>query len=728
MNRPHRSRSRSQERGKLVKLMVQKMGQNLSDMDIKSQLCQFGEVQNIMMAQAGGNLQKVFLDLKLNNSNVDEVLNYVNKHLKANGWNIMEVGRDTNPMLGVIPSHNVQNSMYAPQMQGSMYPYGMGGPNMMSGVPMFYPQNPLSAPNPHGLPPHGQRPQPMMHGGYAQQGHMIPINPMRVVHPPPGRPTPTPIQGLSNNSGSQNSKALEEKIEVTQEMLKNLKVLKSPDRMMQLLKLEPDIVQKLALGLANENHLSLVVHNIKVREIWVGNLVEETTDQDVRNAFSTYGKIESVEMFNKPNQIFAFLKYFKVKQAAKAFENIDNLSVAMRLNLRISYSDFTKRNNIVGDSPTLEDNYEDLAPYLFMAYNSGVILPKVKYLQKRLSEFGKIKGILLKPSYNSNFKSFVVVEFETTEQAIKARKYYLLNEKSSKRRFKLGTKDIDINVLTKVPEFRRFEITSQMIKVTPNLMGHSIKNTLLSKLKGKTLNEEIQEIFEPLPDKKVATPTKEPELKQAVSTQKMMQEYIENKSLVNKYSLVWSGVVYRGKKKHFFTDALQVAGDSELSAAIPERLILSHKASLKDVIQRKRVGVVAFVPANKVAYPEFMEVLRGFDIVGISFQIKKYMLFIIPYSEKVKELVPELDSSTFVGIIVEKGDADSEENYAKIAEDSEEIIVEGGLDDKKDKIVKRHDYQSNKEEIESESEENYSDSQDNQESPEESDADQEYDN
>lgn len=174
-------------------------------------------------------------------------------------------------------------------------------------------------------------------------------------------------------------------------MLKNLKVLKNPDRMMQLLKLEPDVVQKLILNLANENHLSLVVHNIKVREIWVGNLVEETTEQDVRNAFSAYGKIESVEMFNKPNQIFAFLKYYKVKQANKAFENIDNLSVAMRLNLRISYSDFTKRNNIVGDSPTLEDNFEDLTPYLFMAYNSGTILPKMLHLQKDLQSLEKSK-------------------------------------------------------------------------------------------------------------------------------------------------------------------------------------------------------------------------------------------------------------------------------------------------------------------------------------------------
>ena len=727
MHRGGRSRSRSQERGKLVKFLLNKQGPPLSELDIKGQLCQFGEVQSLVVVSNSPGLQKVILDVKLKNSPIEEVLNFVNTHLRSNGWNIVEIGKESSSMVGGM----MQNPQMMHQMHSGMYSFGMGGGQMMSGVPIFYQHNPLNANPLHAMPPQPPpgRPHSMMHmqnqGSFMPQ-QMIPMNPMRVSQPQNSRPHPTPISSMTGIS-PQASRTAEEKIEITSDMMKNLKALKNPDRMMQLLKLEPDVVQKLALGLANENHLSLVVHNIKVREIWVGNLVEETTEQDVRNAFSVYGRIESVEMFNKPNQIFAFLKYYKVKQAAKAFENIDNLSLAMRLNLRISYSDFTKRNNIVGDNPTLEDNYEDLSPYLFMAYNSGINLPRIKHLQRRLSEFGKIKGILMKPSYNSNFKSFVVSEFENSEQAIKARKYYLLNDKASKRRFKLGNRDIDINVLTKVPEFRKFEITSQMIKVSPNLMGSSMKNALLSKLKGKTVNEEIQEIFASLPEKQVASPIIENELKSVPSTQKILQEYVENKQLIKRYNLVWSGIVYRGiKKKHFFADALHVSGDSDLTSSIPERLILSHKTSLKDVIQRKRIGVLAFTPANRVAYPEFMEVLQGFDLVGVSFQIKKYIIFVVPFNEKLKELVPELDSVSFVGIFVEKGDMDSEENFAKIAEDSEEIIVEGGLDDKKDKIVKRHDNQSRQEEIDSDSEENYSDSNDNQESPEESDADQDY--
>lgn len=724
MQRPARSRSRSQERGKLAKFMLHKLGPPLSDLEVKSHFCQFGEVQ--LVNNYGGNPQKVYVELKLSSTPLEEVLAYTNTHFRGKGWNLTETGKEGIGMQGL------GHQMGSGNPQGSMYQFQMGMHNMMGGVPIFHPHNPLSAPSfhtghgMHGV--HGQGPrqsgQPGMmmpnQGSYMPHGHMMGANPghMRVA-PPVMKPAPPP-------SPSQPSRApppAEDKVEATQEIMKNLKALKNPDRIMEFLKLEPDVVQKLVLDMANKHHLSLVVHNIKVREIWVGNLVEETTEQDVRNAFSMYGKIENVEMFKKPNQIFAFLKYFKVSQAAKAFENIDNLSVIMRLNLRISYSDFSKRNSIVGDNPQVDDNIEELTPYLFLAYNSGSNLPKVKYLKRRLSEFGQIKDILMKPSYNSNFKSFIVVEFETTEQAVKARKYYFLNDKAAKRRFRLGTRDIDINVLTKVSDMRKFEITSQMIKVGPSMSGNSLNSTILARLKGKTVAEEIQHIFRPLEEKSKEVIQEEPLLNKVQSNYvQMMEEYVENKKLAAKYDLSWSGTVYRGKKRHFFTDVLHIFGDKDLPAVLPERLILSHKTSFKDALSRKKVAVCACVPGNKVAYPEFMEMLKSFqeaDMVGVTFQIKKYIIYLVPYFEKLRDLVPELDSASFVAIFADKGESDTEDSIPKLAEDNEEVCV---LDDKKDRVMKRHD-NSKDEEYGSDSEDNYSDSADMQESPEESDND-----
>ena len=114
---------------------------------------------------------------------------------------------------------------------------------------------------------------------------------------PMGRPAP-PVHQPSVVQ-SQQPKPVEEKIEITKKMMSNLKILKNPTKMLEILKLDTDILQRLVLGLANESKLSLVVRNIKVREIWIGNLIEDTTKQDVDRAFSLYGKIESIELFNK---------------------------------------------------------------------------------------------------------------------------------------------------------------------------------------------------------------------------------------------------------------------------------------------------------------------------------------------------------------------------------------------------------------------------------------------
>lgn len=718
MQRPARSRSRSQERGKLAKFILHKLGPHLSDLEVKSHFCQFGEVQ--LVNNYGGNPQKVYVELKLANTPIEELLAYTNTHFRSKGWNLTETGKESmHPQLPAQPQQ-----MGHTGQPGSMYQYQMGMHGMMGGVPMFHPHNPLSAPtfhNAHAMhgavpsqPPRQQSQPGMM---MSSQGQYMPQNHMMRVAPPIMKPAPP----VSQPQPSRAPPPVEDKVEATPQVMNNLKALKSPDRIMELLKLEPDVVQKLILDMANKNHLSLVVHNIKVREIWVGNLVEETTEQDVRNAFSMYGKIENVEMFKKPNQIFAFLKYFKVSQAAKAFENIDNLSVIMRLNLRISYSDFSKRNSIVGDNPQIEDNLEELTPYLFLAYNSGSHLPKIKYLKRRLAEFGQVKDILMKPSYNSNFKSFVVIEFETVEQAVKARKYYFLNEKSAKRRFRLGTRDIDINVLIRVPDMRKFEITSQMIKVGPSQTGSSLNSTILARLKGKTVSEEIQHIFRPIEEKRKDEIEEEPLLNKMQSTNiKMMEEYIENKKLSARYDLTWSGTVYRGKKKHFFTDVLYVSGDKELPIAMPERLIMSHKTSFKDALSRKRLAICAFVPGNRVAYPEFMEMLRSFqdgDMVGATFQIKKYIVYLVPYHDKMRELIPELDPASFVGIFTEKGDTDTDDSIPRLAEENEEVCV---LDDKKDRVMQRHDSKQ-EHDYNSDSEDNYSDSADMQDSPEESD-------
>jgi len=697
------------------------MGQPTSEAVLKALFCVYGEVTRIQLHSTGFNTQLIILEMKLNNAiTTDHILNFMEKHYKHEGWYISIISPDQlypKPQVpGPIPAAN-----YLPNAAGQ----GVLGENMMARYPSYHMSHGSGTHPGMGMQKAGQGSLASFggqaiasHGQYMSQSMQMSqyYNAMRSNQNHMGGRPPAPPAPTMSGHGSSNPNQLpvlpEERIEVNEKMVKNLKILKNPSKMIELLKLDRDVLQKLVLGLANENKLSLVVHNIRVREIWVGNLNPETTESDVRHAFCEYGQIENIEMFNKSpqNQIFAFLKYYRVSQAARAFENIDNLSMAMKLNLRISYSDFSKRNGVVGDSSTVEDNLDDLTPYLFLAYSSGVNLPRQKNLLRRFAEFGKIKGVLMKPSYDNNFKSFIIIEFERVEEAVKARRYYSLQDKGAKRRSKLGARDIDINILTKVAEFRKFELPPQLMKNSSSENSAKL-NLVMSKLKSKNPNQEIQEIFEVKTDPKSAL-KKDPEI------EIMQEEFVENTGLTDKYELSWSGMVYRSKKCHFLADAHYVSGDIELGRSMPDRLILSHKTSIKEALSRKRIAIMAIVPTNSVAFKDFVDSLEDFqktDTVAITYQIKKTIFYLIPYHEKLKELIPELDKHSFVGILVERGETETEDLNSKLINDSEAAAVV--IEDKKDNVMRRHENPNTVDDFDSE-EDNYSNSLSNQDSPE----------
>lgn len=116
-----------------------------------------------------------------------------------------------------------------------------------------------------------------------------------------------------------------------------------------------DTLQNVILQLANNNKQALTAYNIRVREIWVGNLSPEINDRSLKAIFERFGPIENIEMFQKNNLTFAFIRFERVSQATKAFENQDELGLELRSPLKISFADFLKRTNIVGDSIEIVD-------------------------------------------------------------------------------------------------------------------------------------------------------------------------------------------------------------------------------------------------------------------------------------------------------------------------------------------------------------------------------------
>jgi RNA recognition motif-containing protein len=141
-----------------------------------------------------------------------------------------------------------------------------------------------------------------------------------------------------------------EQLGLPKESLDDLgKSLTDPEFFAKFLLLPTEKIYTLIHMLANNSRMALLAHNIRVREIWVGNLPNDITEKAIKSAFGMYGNVDKIEIFQKTNQTFCFLRYERADEANKAFDNSDKLSKLLRANLKMSYSDFLKRNVIVGN-------------------------------------------------------------------------------------------------------------------------------------------------------------------------------------------------------------------------------------------------------------------------------------------------------------------------------------------------------------------------------------------
>jgi hypothetical protein len=79
-------------------------------------------------------------------------------------------------------------------------------------------------------------------------------------------------------------------------------------------------------------------------------------------------------------------------------------------------------------------------------------IPGLKYYQNSFKEFGNIKDILFRPSQHEELKSFMLIEMETLDQALRIKDYYNNPEKGYKRKKILGGTSLEINILTEPQE------------------------------------------------------------------------------------------------------------------------------------------------------------------------------------------------------------------------------------------------------------------------------------
>lgn len=98
-----------------------------------------------------------------------------------------------------------------------------------------------------------------------------------------------------------------------------------------------------------------------------------------------------------------------------------------------------------------------MIPFLFLCYSNGTSIPKEAFLREKLSPFGTIVSVLMRPSYNTNLKSFVLIEYITVEEAIACRTAYTTEDENCMKRLKLGDKRLEVNILIGSKVMRPFE-------------------------------------------------------------------------------------------------------------------------------------------------------------------------------------------------------------------------------------------------------------------------------
>ena len=156
-------------------------------------------------------------------------------------------------------------------------------------------------------------------------------------------------------------------------------------------------------------------NNIKIREIFVENLPPWTNEKDLYIKFFIYGEISKIELKSFGDNKNAFIKFRLVSSAMKALENENNTKYIGSI-IKISFSDFRQRKDVIGDEIGYELN-EDNCKLIVICLNKNVESANEENAADIFENFGKIKNICI---LNINDRNHIFVEYYKYEDAKKA--------------------------------------------------------------------------------------------------------------------------------------------------------------------------------------------------------------------------------------------------------------------------------------------------------------------
>lgn len=375
----------------------------------------------------------------------------------------------------------------------------------------------------------------------------------------------------------------------------------------------------------SKRSLSFYANSVRVREIWIGNLPKDSNEESVKNTLSIFGKIDSIDLFFK-EQVFAFVK-FETSESATYCVDSSNVLTGKFSNVKVSYSDFLKRFNIVGNVSSIEENPKKLTSIVFLGVMNGLELPKEKFIREKFSDFGKIINMLSKPSPNDLLRSFMLVEMESKDQARKIKKFFATEDKDGRRRAKLGDKRYEVSILVK-----------------PNVTGNLEEYIL------PYLNIEQSQTNG-----------------MSASTNAVGGEMLKLLNEVNPQSEpVWIGFLTKMGKSLVGVEAYLIEGNfQDLLQESVFNLNITHKADFSEIANCNFDGIVRFAASNETHSGPFNDLLTYLlekKSCGLIKHLSKYNLYIVPFFKGLLKDDQIFKSSDLIGIFVKNEESKTEPN------------------------------------------------------------------
>jgi len=395
------------------------------------------------------------------------------------------------------------------------------------------------------------------------------------------------------------------------------------------------------------------------RELWIGNISPVTDKRQIYDVFKVFGSIESIEMFSSKG--FAFVKYRKVMNATVAYERHRGLVVDGRP-VKVTFGDPNRRFDMLGDCRTLEDpnfNPSDDNNFksLYIGYSVGKTIPSEAKLLEIFNRYGRVKGIHIKRVQ----QPYAFVDFETGEEAARARRELYLDDKDGSLRAELGDSAIEVSfkntnaVKKPVQKTDVLELAKRLVEAPSSIIDTPIQPVYQWNYPQLPYSMPASVPAAPSTVRTLAPVSAETVIRPSPKTTSPPVRPASPPVSNAVGDMVWSGFMSRTAKSRVGVDGYLLQGSEEVLPPNLHHLNISHRVPFSEVGKNKVLTLMTFEASNSTQESSFSEYIKYFtDKQRAGYVVLKgSALYLLPPGPQAQQFTSELQASQLLGVFVD---------------------------------------------------------------------------